>query len=66
MPNITKHLKSKTQRWNTALLIAGFLELNLHVLRDNLGDYYGITLIAVGIVGIILRSVTTGSIDQKE
>lgn len=63
--DIRQHLKSKTQRWNLALAVAGIIELNFHLLRDNLGDSYGAAFILVSVVGAILRSVTTEAINAK-
>ena len=63
--NIMKHLKSRTQRWNLAIATAGIVELNFHLLRDNLGDSYGAAFILVSVIGMFLRAVTRESIDAK-
>ena len=63
--DIRQHLKSKTQWFNLALAVAGILELNFHLLRDNLGDWYGVAFILVSVIGAVLRSVTTEAINAK-
>ena len=63
--DIKKHLKSKTQLFNLAVAAMGIVELNMHLLRDNLGDSYGVTFILVSIFGLLLRSITKEPIDAK-
>lgn len=63
--SIIKHLKSKTQLFNLAIAVIGVLELNFHLLRENLGEAYGIAFILVSIGGLVLRTITTESIDAK-
>lgn len=63
--NVKQHLKSKTQLFNLAVAIIGVLEVNMGLLRDNLGDSYGYAFIAVSIVGLVLRSITTEPINAK-
>lgn len=62
---ILKHLKSKTQLFNIALAVIGVIELNMHLLRDNLGDSYGLVFIAVSCAGLVLRTLTTEPISDK-
>lgn len=59
-----KWYKSETYWFNIALAIIGFVEMNLGLLKDNLGDSYGIVVIVVGIVGIMLRNTATKPIEK--
>lgn len=63
--NIKKQLKSKTQWFNIAVAAVGIIEINMHLMRDNLGDNYGMVFIAVSVVAMVLRNLTTGPIDAK-
>jgi hypothetical protein len=65
LSKIKQYLKSKTI--NTALIIAilGVLELNFQYLQGMLGEYYGATWIVFSMLMVVLRSVTTTSIDNK-
>lgn len=63
--NIKKHLKSKTQRFNLIVAAIGILEVNMGLLRANLGDYYGYAFIAVSIIAMVLRNMTTEPINAK-
>lgn len=65
LAKIKKWLKSKTI--NTALIIAllGVLELNFQYLQEILGEYYGVTWIVFSMLMMVLRSMTTTSLDSK-
>lgn len=65
LTKIKKWFKSKTI--NTALIIAllGVLELNFQYLQGILGEYYGATWIVFSMLMVVLRSVTTTSLDSK-
>lgn len=65
LTKIKKWFKSKTI--NTALIIAllGVLELNFQYLQAMLGEYYGATWIVFSMLMVVLRSVTTTSLDSK-
>jgi hypothetical protein len=65
LSKIKQYLKSKTI--NTALIIAllGVLELNFQYLQGMLGEYYGATWIVYSMLMLVLRSMTTTSIDNK-
>jgi len=60
-----KWFKSKTI--NTALIIAllGVLELNFQYLQGMLGDYYGVTWIVFSMIMVVLRAMTTQSLNDK-
>lgn len=62
---IKQYFKSKTV--NTALVIAilGVLELNFQYLQGILGEWYGATWIVFSMLMVVLRSVTTTSLDNK-
>lgn len=62
---ITKQLKSKTQWFNISVAAVGIIEVNLHLMRDNLGDNYGFAFIAVSVVAMVLRNLTKEPIDAK-
>ena len=55
-------IKSKTM--NTAAIIAmlGVVELNMPLLRENLGEWYGVSYIVIGAVMAFLRWKTSEGI----
>lgn len=57
--------KSRTIWVNVIVAILGFLELNLHLVQDNLGDKYGVVFIVIGVLGIYLRAVTTQPLSER-
>lgn len=59
-------MKSRTIWVNTLIAVLGFLELNLHLVQQNLGDWYGLTFIGIGILGIYLRAVTTKPLSERK
>lgn len=63
--NIKKQLKSKTQWFNMMVAAIGIVEVNMHLMRDNLGDNYGFAFIAVSVVAMVLRNLTVEPIDAK-
>ena len=65
LTKIKKWFKSKTI--NTALIIAllGVLDLNFQYLQGLLGEYYGVTWIVFSMLMVLLRAVTTTSLDNK-
>lgn len=48
--------KSETVWFNIAIGIVGVLELNLRLLQSDLGEHYGFVVIAVGAIGVFLRT----------
>ena len=55
-------IRSKTN-WAGVLVIAlGVVETNAPMLRDLLGEWYGLTYIGIGVAMVILRQVTTGPV----
>ena len=65
LKKIKQYFKSRTI--NTALIIAllGVLELNFQYLQGLLGEYYGAAWIVFSMLMVVLRSVTTTSLDNK-
>ena len=59
-----KWYKSKTYWFNIALASVGVIEANMGLIRDNLGDNYGIVFMAVAVIGIALRNVTTSEVSK--
>lgn len=58
-------LKSKTNLAGLAIAAMGVLETNAPMLREMLGSYYGLTYIAIGIIMVVLREVTTEPVAEK-
>ena len=65
LTKIKKWFKSKTI--NTALLIAllGVLELNFQYLQGMLGEWYGAAWIVFSMIMVVLRAMTTQSLNDK-
>lgn len=57
--------ESKTHWFNIMIGIFGVIELNVHLLQNAIGDNYGYLVIAIGVIGVILRNVTTTPIKKK-
>lgn len=60
-----KFFKSKTINFSMLLAIFGTLEQNFHLIKDNLGENYGIAFIVISIIVAGLRVVTTEALDAK-
>lgn len=65
MTKIKKRIKSKTYLLNHVVAMIGILEVNLHLLRNSLGNHYGYAFIGVAIAGYIVRELTKGAVDDK-
>lgn len=57
--------KSKTLMFSYLLVILGVLEVNLHLMQEALGPYYGATFVATAVVTAVLRTVTTKPLSDK-
>ncbi len=57
--------KSRTLDLSAALAVLGVIELNMPLVRDMLGDYYGVVFILFAAVGAYLRTDTTGKVGDK-
>jgi len=57
----------KSRTFDTASLVVAFgvIEQNLPMVREQLGDYYGIVFIGVGIIFALLRQSTKGAVGEK-
>lgn len=65
LKSLKKWYKSKTINWSLFIALFGMLELNLPQVRPLLGDYYGLVLIGIAGVNIVLRHLTTKSLEDK-
>jgi hypothetical protein len=43
----------------------GILEYNIHLFYDVLGEHYGIVFVVIAMIGVVLRAITTESIEEK-
>ena len=55
-------IKSRTNWAGVLVMALGVVETNAPMLRDLLGDWYGLTYIGIGVAMVILRQVTTGPV----
>ena len=53
---------SRTYWFNLLVSIIGILELNFHLLQEEIGAYYGVIFIVISIFGVALRTITTTEI----
>ena len=52
-------IKSKTHWTAAAIAGLGMVETNFPMIRDYLGDYYGLSYIGIAVIMAVLREVTT-------
>ena len=57
--------KSKTIWFNLALGLIGVLEASTGTLKPLLGDHYGLAMMAVAMAGMVLRTVSTATLEKK-
>ena len=58
--------RSKTQWFNGALVLTGLVQANIEEFRQLMPpSYFGIFLVAIGIVGWYLRTITTQPVEEK-
>ena len=57
--------KSRTLDAATLLVVFGVIEQNLPLLREQLGDNYGLVFMCVGIIFALLRMKTTAPVGDK-
>lgn len=55
-------LQSKTINAAVLIGIMGIVETNFGLLRESLGDWYGVSYIAIAALMYYLRTVTTGPV----
>lgn len=58
-------LKSKTLWFSWLLMTMGIVELNMHLLQQMLGEWYGAVFIVVSVITATLRMVTTSAVADK-
>ena len=58
-------LKSKTIGFSVILAVLGVLEMQIHLVQEQLGEYYGALYIAIAVCVAGLRAVTTTSLGDK-
>lgn len=58
--------KSRFLDFGALIGVFGVLEQNLPLVREQLGDYYGIIFIGIAVITFMLRYVTTGPVGEKE
>jgi len=59
------YFKSKTINVSILIGILGMLEMNLPMVKEQLGDYYGWIFIGISAIGIVLRKLTTKPLSEK-
>jgi len=57
--------KSKTINFSYLLTVFGILELNMPLIREQLGENYGYLFIAVSIIVGLLRQATTKPLSER-
>jgi len=62
---IKQWAKSKTMLAAFATMALGVIEVNFHLLQGLLGEYYGVSFIAMSIIMGALRLATTTAISEK-
>ena len=59
-------LKSKTYWFAFTLTLLGPVEMNFHLMKDLLGDYYGVSFIVIAVAVAALREVTNGPVGKAK
>ncbi len=60
-----QYFKSKTINFSVLIGILGMLEMNMPMIKEQLGDYYGFVFIGIATISILLRAVTTKPLSEK-
>ncbi len=60
-----KRLKSKTYWLNFGVMGLGILVTNFDSIKPLLGEHAGIAFIVISVLGMALREITKGSIQDK-
>ena len=58
--------KSRTYDFAGVLAVFGVIEMNLPLVKEQLGDWYGFIFIGVAVAVVLLRRVTTGPVGDKD
>lgn len=61
-----KPYKSKTINTAAVIAVLGVIELNMPLIRDTLGEWYGFSYIAIAVVMAVLRLKTNEGISNAE
>lgn len=56
---------SRTMDFSVLLTVFGVFEMNLPLVRDTLGDYYGAVFIVIAVITALLRKATTKPLGEK-
>ena len=65
MDKLVKYIKSRTLQFAALVAVLGVLEINLGLLEDALGDWYGIVFIVISMITAFLRVVTIAPLSDK-
>ncbi len=57
--------KSRTLDAATLMVIFGVVQQTLPMVQENLGDYYGMIFMGVGVIFALLRKATTAPLGDK-
>lgn len=58
--------KSKTQWFNGAIVLSGLVQANVEEFRAIISpSHFGLFLVALGMIGWVLRTITTKSVEEK-
>lgn len=57
--------KSHTIKSATFIALMGIVEVNFHLLQETLGQYYGLSFMAIALLMGYLRHITTKPINEK-
>ena len=61
-----KPYKSKTINTSLVIAVLGVAELNMHLVRDSLGEWYGFSYIVIGCVMAFLRFRTSEGVGNAD
>jgi hypothetical protein len=62
---LVKYVKSRTLQFAALVAVLGVLELNLGLLQEALGDWYGGVFILISAISAFLRVITTVPLEDK-
>lgn len=65
MDKLVKYVKSRTLQFAALVAVLGVLELNLGLLQEALGDWYGGVFIFISVISAFLRVITTVPLEDK-
>ena len=65
MDKLVKYVKSHTIKFAALVAVLGVLELNLGLLQEALGEYYGGVFIFIAVMNVFFRTITTVPLADK-